>query len=803
MKVIADLKKWLTATLCCMQLFCVYKVHANEVVNDFSRTYGKYEINITCAPFHFELIDRQKKIKLLSSKGDVILRHQKNTNVVYAKPYYFFEQGSKVFEAKLNKVTRIVYGEKMSFYLGNTKFDSLAVLHFFVLPDSTFCFDFKELSANPAGVSVISEITINFDADTEDTYFGMGMRYNTVNHYGTIVTQWASEVGPNLPVVSDNATLQGRDITYAPVPFFLNLKGYGLHMNDFNYSVFDFAKSSSNTFSITNKSGAVHLKIFTGETPLQIIGKYFNANGKFKLPKPWVFGVWAAAGTDYQSKESGQEINYTVLNTCRKNKIPLSAIMAEDWYFDFLSSKPINDWTVNRKYYPGYEKMIAEQHRLGVKNIGYYLPYLGQKKMFKPNPDYMEADTKGLLTKNKKGKSFVFKFFVWNSSQFDWTNPEAGKYFQSKYYANSEKMGVDGWMNDFGEYTPYRSISYNGAWGNDMHNKYPLLWAKNAQDFFGKARPNGDYCLFSRSGAAGLHQYNDFIFTGDRNANYDKLSGIGGQITGVLSGSMSVHPNVSIDIGAYNCEKTKPMNKLLMFRWIEAGALIPVMRLHRGVQLCDHWRFDEDEETLLHWKKYATLHAKLFPYIYTLAKQASDNGWPMLRHLSIHFPQDRECLKQDFEFMLGDRMLSCPVIEDQLDVKRNDITQANHTWKVYLPEGKWYHYWTDKCYQGASAYEVPAAPGSLPFFIREGKILPTFNREVDTFVEGVEQNDIKDFEEVNKEIKIYFYGYGEDRLQLWDGTVIACSRKKGEQGNYQISNPNGRTYDCVFVGGDL
>ena len=95
---------------------------------------------------------------------------------------------------------------------------------------------------------------------------------------------------------------------------------------------------------------------------------------------------------------------------------------------------------------------------------------------------------------------------------------------------------------------------------------------------------------------------------------------------------------------------------------------------------------------------------------------------------------------------------------------------------------------------------VPASPGSLPFFIREGKILPTFNREVDTFVEGVEQNDIKDFEEVNKEIKIYFYGYGEDRLQLWDGTVIACSRKKGEQGNYQISNPNGRTYDCVFVG---
>jgi alpha-glucosidase (family GH31 glycosyl hydrolase) len=362
-------------------------------------------------------------------------------------------------------------------------------------------------------------------------------------------------------------------------------------------------------------------------------------------------------------------------------------------------------------------------------------------------------------------------------------------------------MGVDGWMNDFGEYTPYRSISYNGEWGNNMHNKYPLLWAKNAQEFFKKARPNGDYCLFSRSGAAGLHQYNDFIFTGDRNANYDKLSGIGGQITGVLSGSMSVHPNVSIDIGAYNCEKTKPMNKLLMFRWIEAGALIPVMRLHRGVQLCDHWRFDEDEETLMQWKKYAQLHAKLFPYIYTLAQEAADKGWPMVRHLSVHFPSDYNCLKQDFEFLLGDRILASPVIEDNLNIKRNDITQARKTWKVYLPPGNWYHYWSNKKYVGANNYEVPAPPGMLPMFISEGKIIPTYSKEVDTFVEGVEEPDVKDFEHVNQAIEIYFYGYGEDALTLWDGTIITCSRKKGEQGKFQISNNHERTYNCVFVDG--
>lgn len=768
-------------------------------VKDFTAQYGDYRVSIKTIPFSFEIVDVPRKLRLLASHGDLILKRCKNTNVVYKKPYYFFRSGKTLSRIKLNRVTRIVEGEEMIFYLGNAFDDSLATLRFRFLPDSTFLFSFSELNAPAEGVKIISEFSISFESDTADSYLGAGMRYNTVNHYGTIVTNWASEVGSNLPPVSDNGTMQGRDITYAPVPFFLNIKGYALQLNDHHYSEFDFAKTSPGKLTITNKSGELKLRIFTGRNPLQILGAYFRANGTYTLPRPWVFGVWAAAGTDYQSKESGQTINYNVLHVCRKNNIPLSAIMAEDWYFDFLSSKPISDWTVNRKYYPDYEKMIAEQHRLGVKNIGYFLPYVTRKKLFKINPDFTEADSRRILTRSADGKSYIFNFFVWKSAQFDWTNPDASAYFHSKFYSYSEKLGVDGWMNDFGEYTPYRSKSHNGEWGSSMHNRYPLLWAKNARDFFKQARPDGDYCTFSRSGAAGLHQYNDFIFTGDRNANYDALSGLGGQITGVLSGSMSIHPNVSIDIGAYNCEKTQPMGKLLMFRWIEAGALIPVMRLHRGVQLCDHWRFDEDEETLMQWKKYANLHASLFPYIYTLASDAARKGFPMVRHPAVHYPGDKESLKQNFEFLLGDRILSCPVTEDNPDVKRNQINEAKQSWRTYLPPGNWYHFWSEKMYRGADYHEVPAAPGFLPMFVCEGKVIPTFVRPVDTFVQGVEDPSIRDFEDVNKAMKVYFYGYGEDTLELWDGTIISCSRKKGEQGKHEVRNPNGRVYDFVFI----
>lgn len=774
-------------------------VRSKLTSNSFSETNGIYRIDINVNPFYLTLTDTFSKKQLLHTTGSIAVKHRRNTNVFYEKPYTFYQAGNVVYQKTIDRITEM-YTENQShiFILGNALSNQMAQLIYRYNEDHTITLKFYELSAPHKSDEVI-EWNIAFHSDKTDAYMGMGMRYNTTNHRGTVVTHWAAEVMPNLALIGENATTQGRDLTYAPVPFYINPKGYGLFLESFNYSVFDFAKTDTQTLRITAETDTLSLKVYPANSPLDIAGAFMLSHGTYTLPKPWVFGVWAAAGSDWQSKVRGQDVNYTVLNTCRNNGITLSAIFCEDWYFDFFSWNPIDDWTINRSYYPDYELMIADQHQAGVKHIGYFLPYISKQKLFKRNPVFTDVDHKGLFTKDKKGKSYVFKFAVWNEAQFDWTNPDAVAYFHNKFYAVAEKSGVDGWMNDFGEYTPYRSVFYNGETGRSMHNKYPLLWAKNARDLLSKRNTMGDYCVFSRSGWAGLHQYNDFIFTGDRNATYDLLSGLGSPIRGVLNAGLSVHPNVSVDIGAYNCEQTKPMSKLMLFRWIELGALIPVMRLHRGLQLCDHWRFDEDTETLQQWKKYAALHKSLFPYIYTLAQQAVDSGWPMVRHLAMYNPSDTVSINQDFEFLLGDRILSSPVIDENPEIGRASMEGARTTWRVYLPEGNWYHYWTNKKYSGGKYYDVPATPGFLPMFIREGRIIPTYQKDADTFVQGVEDPAIKDFEFVNDAITIYFYGYGSDRFTLWDGTVIDCTRLPGQTGTYKVSNDTGRTYQCQFI----
>ncbi len=760
---------------------------------------SEYSVKITEKPFKFEVLKKGSDTSIFVMNNSISVQHFEGSKVFERKPYLVWIDGKSDTKKTVSKATFTdTHKEWVTYCLLSETNDSLFIFKY-SLKNNKLELLISEINPPKESDLIHSRISVHFTSSKEDSYMGMGMRFGRTNHYGTIVSNWCKEVGVNLPIVSENGTEAGQDITYYPVPFFINLRGYGFLLNSFHYSEFDFAKTNSKELKVTNYSNTFEATLFLSEDPLNIISSYQAQTGKYNKPKPWVFGVWAAASTDWQSKEKGQVVNEKVLKTHRDNNIPLSAIMAEDWYWNKNIFKPSDSWTLNTKNYPNYSRMISEQHNAGVKHIGYFLPYFANSMGFKKSPIYEEGKKLGYFTRDVKGNPYVFKFFIWNESQLDVSNPNAIIWFGEKFYDKLVSAGVDGWMNDFGEYTPYNSHSFNGEFGLTMHNKYPLYWAKAAQDFCETNYPNKDITIFSRSGAIGQQSNVDFHFTGDRNANYDNLSGFGGQVIGLTTAGMSAHPNTSIDIGAYNCEKTKAMDKLMLFRWIELGALVPVMRLHRGLPLCDHWRFDEDAETLNQWKKYAILHAKLFPYIYTLAQQAEDMGLPMVRHLSLHYPKDTEASLQDHQFLLGDRILSAPVTIEIAGGERADLKKGTTKWKVYLPEGNWYHYWSNKVYSGMSYYEVPAEPGFLPFFIKEGKILPTYNKEVNSFVEEVIDPNIKDFEYVNESIEIIFYGYGKDTLKLWDGTLLTCSRIKGSEGVLNVENGQGRKYNCVFI----
>jgi alpha-glucosidase (family GH31 glycosyl hydrolase) len=259
------------------------------------------------------------------------------------------------------------------------------------------------------------------------------------------------------------------------------------------------------------------------------------------------------------------------------------------------------------------------------------------------------------------------------------------------------------------------------------------------------------------------------MWTGDQNASFERLDGLASNIPGILSVGISGQPIVTTDIAGYNCFTNRSADREVFMRWTELGALLPVMRLHRGNdEICDHWSFDQDRETLDHYKKYALLHTALFPYFYTLSYQAAAKGWPVIRHLMLHYPRDRETWKLDYQFLIGDRMLAAPVWKR--DAREREL---------YLPAGEWVHWWSGQSYSGPGWVKVKAGLGEVPLFVLAGRILPLFDGQIDTLVKE-DRPDINGWDQANSSVKVLFYGTGKDEYTLWDGARIGCARESKE-----------------------
>ena len=75
--------------------------------------------------------------------------------------------------------------------------------------------------------------------------------------------------------------------------------------------------------------------------------------------------------------------------------------------------------------------------------------------------------------------------------------------------------------------------------------------------------------------------------------------------------------------------------------------------------------------------------------------------------------------------MFGKSLLICPVTEPMYYGKENQKLEAEKVWTCYLPAGDdWYHYWTDRKYEGGQFVTVDAPLDEMPVFVKAGSIVP-------------------------------------------------------------------------------
>jgi alpha-D-xyloside xylohydrolase len=179
------------------------------------------------------------------------------------------------------------------------------------------------------------------------------------------------------------------------------------------------------------------------------------------------------------------------------------------------------------------------------------------------------------------------------------------------------QAGYDGWMEDFGEYTPLDAVTADGRTGPAPHNRYPTEFHRAAAAVAGDLERRYDRQLarFVRSGWTGTAPAVPIVWGGDPTTSWG-YDGLASAVTCGLSMGASGIAMWGSDTGGFMSTLDRLTPELLR-RWIQFSAFCPVMRTKSsGIEVPEYRRPQIwDPDVLPVWRRYASWHTRLNDYL--------------------------------------------------------------------------------------------------------------------------------------------------------------------------------------------
>ncbi len=151
------------------------------------------------------------------------------------------------------------------------------------------------------------------------------------------------------------------------------------------------------------------------------------------------------------------------------------------------------------------------------------------------------------------------------------------------------------------------------------------------------------------------HRYS-IQWTGD---NCSDRESIGNDMKNLLKAENNAIGYANFDCGGHMGNP----DKYLYLRWLQCGALSPILRPHcaKGLKRYrEPWEYG-DEEIVDISREYYKLRYRLLPVLYRSAYENYENGAPIFRALGWNYPKDAKALVVEDEFMIGKDLLAAPI----------------------------------------------------------------------------------------------------------------------------------------------
>ena len=576
------------------------------------------------------------------------------------------------------------------------------------------------IMGGPGGAGV-TQMADSFLSDASEHFSGFGGRENLLDQAGHTVENWSEEGTwlpgdrPFIPPFIEPWTYSTRDDgAYFPMPWLVSSRGYGFLLDDSERSLFRLRSDRADAWDVEVDAPHLDYRVFAGPAPLEVVRRFSSSVGRQPPPRaPWVLGPW------WQPTGPDQA---TLPQRFRHDDVPGSLIMT---YTHYLPGGGQNDASERAQ--------VKRIHDAGYAVTTYFNPMISVQYQ----PLFSQAQSAGALLDNQAGQPYPLHYNQYVTAEVDFTSP-AGRNLYQRLLQEAIDNGYDGWMEDFGEYTPPDAMAHDGTSGTLLHNLYPRQYHCAAYSV--TARQSRPVTEFDRSGWTGSARCTPVVWSGDPTTDWDSVDGLPAMAVQGLNYGYSGLGFYGSDIGGYFSITAPPTTPELLSRWLELGAFSGVMRTESEGFSTPQWNqaraqvWDPQVEPI--WRRYAKLRTQLYPYLAAAAGRYERDGVPLMEAVGLAYPRDPDSWQGPVRYLFGPDLLVAPI-----------TTPGLRSARVPLPAGRWVNFWSAVSYNprdgsfhlrrapilaGGHALGTAAPLDQIPLFARAGTLLALLPSDVAT-----------------------------------------------------------------------
>lgn len=505
-----------------------------------------------------------------------------------------------------------------------------------------------------------------------------------------------------------------RSVYYA-TPQYLTSDNRSLFLENTEYAVFDFTDPDVNRLRLY--SPHMRGRVLQGSSALALVERFTEYTGRMPPPPEWT-----QQGAILALTKRGVPLHETV-DRLLHSGVEIAGVWNQTWCgvsTTYIGEQVVWNWILDEGADPERCSTSSWLQSHDIRKLCYVNPMFRDTSKLDPAPArnlFEEGSRGGYFVKKPDGSDYLLTVTAFQVGLLDLTNPEARRWMKDLLIEEVIQRGdCSGWMADFAEALPFDAVLHDGRPAAAYHNQYPVDWAQLNREAVEEAGKMGEVLTFNRSGYSRTPNYSMMLWQGDQTVAWDKYDGIVSALRGLINGGLSGIALTHSDTGGYTGASRVSVGfrrrPELLRRWTEMNAFTSLLRTHEGNEVAKNAQVYSDVESMKHFARFAAVFKTLSFYRRQLFDEAATRGWPVVRHLMLHYPDDPQSRQVDDQFLLGSEFLVAPVVCEGC-VERS----------VYFPPGRWVSLWDRRRIHGAaggSRETVPAPVGEPAVFYRLG-----------------------------------------------------------------------------------